>query len=196
MDAKMFTGGLLSLCIIWGCGSGAESEVSMAAPSAQKTGISMPMASAQDDVTATDVVDRESLRAFVRASKRFYLEEVQSSSRDTATQMLRSEDGPWKTNEIYVFIVNRNGVMLMHGADSTRDGENMYDLEDANGVMMVRELIAAANDNGGYVEYLFDNPAIEGDEEIGSPKVGYAELMDGSGLDGDSTVIIGAGYYN
>ena len=38
----------------------------------------------------------------------------------------------------------------------------------------LRELLAAGEAGGGYVEYMFDNPAVEGDEETGSPKIAYA----------------------
>ena len=38
----------------------------------------------------------------------------------------------------------------------------------------MQELLSAAAEGGGYVEYLWDDPAVAGDEETGSPKVGYA----------------------
>ncbi|MYH63051.1 hypothetical protein F4009_12680 [Candidatus Poribacteria bacterium] len=48
------------------------------------------------------------------------------------------------------------------------------DREDVNGVRYLRELLAAGEAGGGYVEYMFDNPAIESDEEFGSRKIAYA----------------------
>ena len=48
------------------------------------------------------------------------------------------------------------------------------DREDINGVCYLRELLAAGEAGGGYVEYMFDNPEVQGDEETGSPKVAYA----------------------
>ena len=41
------------------------------------------------------------------------------------------------------------------------------------------------------MEYRFDNPDVIGDEEAGSPKVGYAELLNLSG----ERLTIGSGYY-
>ena len=38
----------------------------------------------------------------------------------------------------------------------------------------LRDLLAASEAGGGYVEYMFDNPAVQGDEETGSPKIAYA----------------------
>ena len=61
------------------------------------------------------------------------------------------------------------------------EGQNLINFEDPNGVKYVQELIAAAAAGGGFVEYYFDNPAIDenGDGEltgdpIGSPKISYA----------------------
>ena len=55
--------------------------------------------------------------------------------------------------------------------------------------MVVQELIAAAKSGGGFVEYLWDNPAIEGTDE--SPKVSYAAPVEILGGD----YYIGAGLY-
>ena len=44
---------------------------------------------------------------------------------------------------------------------------------------------------GGYVEYLWDDPAVAGDEETGSPKVGYAVPYTALGEE----FILGSGFY-
>ena len=54
-------------------------------------------------------------------------------------------------------------------------------------------LLTPPNAGGGFVEYFWDNPAVEGDEESGSPKVSYAE---GFTLPGRGQLfIVGAGIY-
>ena len=64
-------------------------------------------------------------------------------------------------------------------------------MEDVNGYKIIRGLIDAAEAGGGFVEYYWDNPAVEGDEESGSPKVSYAEGFTLPG--GDQLFIVGAG---
>ena len=64
-------------------------------------------------------------------------------------------------------------------ADLLQEGRNWIDLEDVNGYKIIRGLIDAAEAGGGFVEYYWDNPAIEGDEEAGLPKVSYAEGFTG-----------------
>ena len=72
---------------------------------------------------------------------------------------------------------NLGAATLFHGGFPHRfEGRQFEDIdrEDINGVRYLRELLAAGEAGGGYVEYMFDNPAVQGDEETGSPKVAYA----------------------
>ena len=55
----------------------------------------------------------------------------------------------------------------------------------------MQELLSAAAEGGGYVEYLWDDPAVAGDEETGSPKVGYAVPYTALGEE----FILGSGFY-
>ena len=99
--------------------------------------------------------------------------------------------GEWHMGSIYIFVANTQGVMRFHAANQSLEGRNLYDNKDRNGVCYVRELIAAAEAGGGFVEYLFDNPDVQGDEEEGSPKVSYAVALDLAG----EKLLLGSGYY-
>ena len=52
-------------------------------------------------------------------------------------------------------------------------------------------ILAAALGGGGFTEYLWDNPAMEGDEETGSPKVAYLVPV----TIGEAWMILGSGIY-
>ena len=95
------------------------------------------------------------------------------------------------THSIYIFIIKTDGVIFFHGASMDLEGVSLWDREDKNGVLYTQDLIRAAEAGGGFVDYLFDNPDVMGDEEDGSPKVGYAELLTFE----DDTLIIGSGFY-
>ena len=124
---------------------------------------------AQNDakVTASDVVDRESLKAFVLEARE-YLDsfETLSGYRD-ALESFRA-GGDWKQGSVYLYVATTDGVVVFHAADPDLEGRNLYDLEDSNGVKIIQEILAAAAQGGGYVEYLWDDPAVAGDEETGS----------------------------
>ena len=129
-------------------------------------------------ITARDVVDKKTLKAFVEAAKEYA--KSFPFSEDIAEEF-RQEGGRWKHESIYLVLGNSDGVMLFHAANPALEGQNLINLEDHNGVKYTQELIAAAAAGGGFVEYYFDNPAIDenGDGElvgdpIGSPKISYA----------------------
>ena len=50
-----------------------------------------------------------------------------------------------------------------------------------------------AHRGGGFLKYRFDNLAIDGDEETGSPKIGYATGF--PVLASDQMVVVGFGIY-
>ena len=147
---------------------------------------------AQSDatVTARDVVDRESLKAFVLEARE-YLDsfETLSGYRD-ALESFRA-GGEWKQGSVYLYVGTTDGVVVFHAVDPDLEGRNLYDLEDSNGVKIMQEILAAAAAGGGYVEYLWDDPAVAGDEETGSPKVGYAVPYTALGEE----FILGSGFY-
>jgi two-component system cell cycle sensor histidine kinase/response regulator CckA len=68
--------------------------------------------------------------------------------------------------EDYVFAGRWDGVSLSGPAV----GKNMLDVKDANGIPVVRKLIAAAKAGGGFVRYVM--PAIQGRRN--APKISYA----------------------
>ncbi len=139
-------------------------------------------------VVAADVVDRETLKNFVLGA-RSRLESVQDEGELDAvlTDFRTSEE--WKQGSIYIFITGYDGTSFFHGAIPEREGTNNIDQEDSNGVKITQENIAAAKAGGGFVEYLWDNPAIEGADE--SPKVSYVAPIEILG----ATYYIGAGLY-
>ena len=146
---------------------------------------------AQDsEITAADVVDRETLRDFVHAAVAYAGQATTVAEYMGLLQEFRVE-GRWRHGSIYIFVGLPDGTLLFHGANPDLDGQNIYDAEDANGVKYTQELLAAAAEGGGFVEYLFDNPAIEGDEESGSPKVSYVVPYSAFGQD----VVVGSGFY-
>ena len=153
--------------------------------------VSLLPAVAQDsEITASDVVDRETLKAFVLAVKAYADNATTLAEYISILQEFRTE-GPWKQGSIYLFVLTTDGTAILHGDNPDLEGQNLIDLEDANGVKITQELIAAAAEGGGYVEYLWPDPLVEGDEEIGSPKVSYVIPYAALGQD----FVLGSGFY-
>ena len=148
---------------------------------------------AQDmGITAREVLDRETLKAFVRSGKA-YVEGLTDAAR---IDDLFNEQ--WKFGSVYLYVSNDEGVVLWHGANAALVDQDLSGLKDQfTGAPFVEELIAAANSGGGHVEYHFDDPSIEGDEDHTSPKLGYVEPFTSPlpDLFPDQEVFIGSGIY-
>ena len=146
---------------------------------------------AQDsEITAGDVVDRATLQAFVLRAKSV-VEGFTSLAEALGSFDTFRAEGEWSKGSVYLFVFTTTGLGIFHGADESLEGQNLIDLEDINGVKIVQELISAAAAGGGFVEYFFDNPAVDGDEENGSPKVSYAAPLNVLGQE----LMIGSGFY-
>ena len=89
------------------------------------------------------MVDRESLKAFVLEARE-YLDSFKTLSgyRD-ALESFRA-GGEWKQGSVYLYVGTTDGVIVFHAADPDLEGRNLYDLEDANGVKIMQEILAAA----------------------------------------------------
>ena len=149
-------------------------------------------------VTASEVVDRETLIAFVEAAAKTYREAVMSEGYSGLTGVrnaFRVEGGDWKSGSIYLYVVSGGGVTLFHGSEPFREGKTTdMTRTDSKGVRFAEELIGGARREGRkFLNYHYDNPAIEGDEETGSPKFGYAVSF--SVPNTEQRGVIGSGIY-
>ncbi len=101
---------------------------------------------------------------------------------EAAKTMLRSmrfgSDG-------YIFIFDKLGNTLVHGMSPQLEGRNLNDLTDPEGVYLVRELVKAGLNGGGYVGYIWDEPTRNGL----TPKLSYAEPLL------NNQWILGTGFY-
>jgi len=86
---------------------------------------------------------------------------------------------------------SRRGGNFFQTPDRGWEGTDTSGIVDLNGVKLFDGILAAALGGGGFTEYLWDNPAMEGDEETGSPKV--AQLVPAT--IGGAWMILGSGIY-
>lgn len=150
------------------------------------------------EVTAAEVVDRDTLIAFVEAAASAYSEAVKSEGYSDfigVRNAFRVEGGDWKSGSIYLYIVSGEGFTLFHGSEPFREGRPTdMTRTDSKGVRFAEELIGGAMREGRkFLRYHYDNPAIKGDEETGSPKLGYAVSYQVS--NSDQWAVIGSGIY-
>lgn len=86
----------------------------------------------------------------------------------------------------YIFIYDYNGVVLSDPVQRQNIGKNLYDIEDANGIKVIKDLIdVSQTKDGGYVEYIWLKPTTG---KLSS-KVSYAKSFEPWGW------MVGTGVY-
>ncbi len=84
----------------------------------------------------------------------------------------------------YVFVYDNEGNSIAHGVNQSLEGKNLYNFKDPNGVLLIRELIEAAESGGGFVEYDWENTKGQV-----NPKLGYADMLSEWGW------VVGTGFW-
>lgn len=86
----------------------------------------------------------------------------------------------------YIFIYDYNGVVISDPVQRQNVGKNLYDIEDVNGVKVIKDLIdISRSEDGGYVKYSWLKPTTGRQ----SPKVSYAKSFEPWGW------MVGTGVY-
>ena len=149
-------------------------------------------------VTAAEVVDKESLVAFVEAAADAYRRTYETEKHGGLMALrnaFREKGGPWRSGNVYLWLVGSEGYTIFHGFETWREGKPT-DMErvDANGLPFPKLLIGGAIREGRkFLRYYYDDPEVEGDEDTGSPKFGYAVSFKARGS--DQKVVVGSGIY-
>ena len=161
----------------------------------------------QPAVTARDVVDHATLKAFVTAAGEYFVELMESGDPTAAAQAkiaLRDPNGPWIHGSVYLGVMEADtGLIQFHGGfpDRFELRRGGVSRDVVTGELIVDQLIGAANSgpDGGFWTYHFDDPADDSDS-ADIPKVGYARVITGNiplpnGSSVPTDFIINSGFY-
>ena len=158
-------------------------------------------------VTAKDVVDRATLKAFVTEAGNYFRDSYYAGidAVSKVTDALRDPNGPWRHGSIYLHIWDlTNNIIILHAGFP-----EIYELQplrpvarDAKtGEFILPQLQAAANSGpeGGFVEYHFDDPNDDSDS-VDIPKIGYVrefqlEVRIQGEVVGTYPFVVGSGFY-
>ncbi len=83
----------------------------------------------------------------------------------------------------YIFVFDYAGTTLVHRQNPALLGQNLLGLQDANGKLLIRDLISTARGGGGYVDYVWTLP-----DGSSGPKLSYALTLP------DWQWVIGSGF--
>ena len=151
------------------------------------------------DISASEVVDRLTLKQFVLGTGEWMAELLAQVGPTAVSQwkgVLREEGGHFKSGATYLYIINPDGYVILHAADPWREGRTVIDNTDFRGTLFIRDLIKTAQSGGGFIQYYWDDPSVEGDEEFGTQKVAYAKAYENKNAPSfGKELILAAGFY-
>ena len=85
----------------------------------------------------------------------------------------------------YMFVYDYGGINIVMGPKPELEGKNLYGLQDANGVNVIKDLIDSAKSGGGFLEYSWNKPS----KNAEAPKLGYAQAIE------QYNWMVGTGFY-
>lgn len=133
----------------------------------------------EPELESAEAVQAEAAVALAEAAIAAYEEDPEATFEELATP-----GGPWQIGELYVFVIDRDSVILAHAADPGLAGADLSETTDSDGYLFTPGLVEQATADGGWDLYRFTNP-VTGEPE---PKRSYVRLL-------DNGLIFGAGYY-
>lgn len=81
----------------------------------------------------------------------------------------------FKDRDLYIFVVQFDGMAMAHGVNPKLVGKNMADLKDSDGKFFIKEFIEVAKTKGkGWVDYKWPNPVTKALDD----KTSYVERVD------------------
>ena len=165
-------------------------------------------------ITAADVVDRATLKAFVTQAGEYVLAQQRSgdpAASAKALVALRDENGPWRHGSVYLYVLNLTdpdadppeGVILFHATEPDRlEFQPLVPTtrDVVTGEFILPQVLRAAigNPEGGFIQYYYDDPTDHTDR-ADIPKVGYArqftaEIQTPVGAT-QINFVVGSGFY-
>ncbi len=103
------------------------------------------------------------------------VEHIKANGKEKAFAEFTNQKGKFNDRDLYIFVVDFNGLTLAHGGNTALVGKNMLDLKDADGGFFIKKFIELAKTKGsGWVDYKWQNPVSKNIE----PKSTYIQKVD------------------
>jgi cytochrome c len=85
---------------------------------------------------------------------------IKTVGKDKAFADFNAKTGKFGNKDLYLFVVDFEGLTLAHGGSKAMIGKNMISLRDPDGKYFIKEMVNVAQTKGsGWVDYKWSNPA-------------------------------------
>jgi cytochrome c len=114
------------------------------------------------------------------------LAHIKAVGSQKAFEDFTAQGGPWQNKDVYLFCYRFDGTCACQGANKALVGKNLLDMQTADGVFLVKDIIEIARTKGsGSLEYQWAHPQTK---KIAT-KASFVARVPGE------DVVIGAGIY-
>jgi cytochrome c len=108
---------------------------------------------------------------------------MKANGKEKAYAEFNNPNGQFKDRDLYIFVIDMNGMEWANGANQKIVGKNVMDLKDAEGKMMVKAFIDLAKSKGkGWVDYKWPNPIQKTVENKSTYLEKYEDVLVASGI--------------
>lgn len=84
---------------------------------------------------------------------------IKANGKEKTITEINTLSDKFRDRDLYVTILDMNGLELAHGTNKKMQGKNLIDLKDADGKFQIRERLEIAKAKGkGWQDYKFTNP--------------------------------------
>ncbi|CAK0768888.1 putative Chemotaxis protein [Azospirillaceae bacterium] len=113
---------------------------------------------------------------------------LEKNGLESARTEISKKDGEFIDRDLYVTILNMDGVMMAHGTIPALNGKNLMNYSDIDGKLYIKEAIESGKANGeGFVTYKFSDPLTK--------KVSYKDMYFKIAVHGNDKYLVSVGHY-
>jgi polar amino acid transport system substrate-binding protein len=123
----------------------------------------------------------EELVAFVEIAYEY----AHVHGQEAALSEFNNQTGRFVEDDLYIFAYDSNGTTLALPFQPEVLGKSRWNITDTNGTAYIQDAVATAESGGGFIRYLYEDPA----DNFTKEKLGYVMMV-------DRDWFIGAGIYN
>jgi signal transduction histidine kinase len=114
---------------------------------------------------------QQKAKEWVAKAVNFY----KNSGKEIALAEFTNPKGPFVQEDMYIFVLDTQGIMVAHGVNEKYIGQNFINIKDSTGKNFIRDIVNTANAKGsGWVDYQWYNPVTKKMK----PKSLYFEKVD------------------
>ncbi len=84
---------------------------------------------------------------------------LKANGKDKAFPVFNDQKGKFVKEDLYIYVLDQNGVVVSHGANAALIGKNLIDLKDSDGKQFIKAILDGAKAKGkGTMDYKWTNP--------------------------------------